>query len=119
MDNTVLIVDDSLYMRELIKEALSSKGYEVVGEAATGEEALDMAFDLLPDYITLDNILPDMIGTDILSVFKEEGLSSKVLMISAVGQQAVVEEVMRLGAVGYLVKPFEQNQLVQAIDAAN
>jgi len=92
MSKRVLIVDDSLYMRTIIKDALTNAGYEVVGLAANGESAIDMAFDLEPDLITLDNILPDMIGTDILRVFKDEGLLSKVIMISAVGQQSVVDE---------------------------
>ena len=69
MSKNVLIVDDSLYMRTLIKDALSENGFNIVGEAANGEEAIDLAFELLPDIITLDNILPDMIGTDILKVF--------------------------------------------------
>ncbi len=87
MTKSVLIVDDSLHMRTLIKDALEGGGYTVVGQAANGEEAIDMAFELQPDFITLDNILPDMIGIDILKVYQEEGLKSKVLMISAVGQK--------------------------------
>jgi two-component system, chemotaxis family, chemotaxis protein CheY len=118
MAQSVLIVDDSLYMRTLIKEALESKGYKVVGQAANGEEAIDLAFELQPDLITLDNILPDMIGTDILKVYKEEGLKSKVVMISAVGQESVVNEGIRLGARAYIVKPFTNEQLVDAISKA-
>ncbi|MEM9675204.1 MAG: response regulator [Cyclobacteriaceae bacterium] len=115
MSKTVLIVDDSLFMRTLIKKALISGGFEVVGEATNGEEALDMAFEHLPDYITLDNILPDMIGTDILAIFKEEDLPSKVLLISAVGQKSVVEQGISLGAIGYLVKPFEAEELIATL----
>ena len=115
---SVLIVDDSLYMRTLIKDALESGGYSVVGQASNGEEAIDLAFELQPDLITLDNILPDMIGTDILKVYKEEGLKSKVIMISAVGQESVVNEGLRLGACAYIVKPFTNDQLVQAITNA-
>lgn len=115
MSKNVLIVDDSLYMRTLIKDALTEGGYNVIGEAANGEEAIDLAFELVPDIITLDNILPDMIGTDILKVFKEEGLSSKVIMISAVGQDSVITEGLSLGALDYLVKPFTQEKLISAI----
>ncbi len=100
MSKSVLIVDDSLYMRTLIKDALEAGGYNVVGQAANGEEAIDLAFELQPDFITLDNILPDMIGTDILKVYKEEGLRSKIIMISAVGQESVVNEGLRLGSEG-------------------
>ncbi len=115
MSKKVLIVDDSLYMRTLIKDALTEKGFNVVGEAANGEEAIDLAFELIPDIITLDNILPDMIGTDILKVFKEEGLPSKVIMISAVGQDSVINEGLSLGALDYIVKPFTSEKLVTAL----
>lgn len=115
MAKSVLIVDDSLYMRTLIKDALEVSGYSIVGQAANGEEAIDLAFELQPDVITLDNILPDMIGTDILKVYHEEGLKSKVIMISAVGQESVVNEGLRLGATAYIVKPFTSEQLVEAL----
>jgi len=115
MAKSVLIVDDSLYMRTLIKDALESGGFNVVGQASNGEEAIDMAFELQPDLITLDNILPDMIGTDILKVYNEEGLRSKVVMISAVGQESVVSEGLKLGARAYIVKPFTNEQLVEAM----
>lgn len=115
MSKNVLIVDDSLYMRTIIKDALEANGYTVVGQASNGEEAIDLAFELNPDYITLDNILPDMIGTDILKVYKEEGLDAKVIMISAVGQESVVNEGISLGAVDYIVKPFTNDQLIQAM----
>lgn len=116
MNKKVLIVDDSLYMRTLIKDALQGVGYEIVGMAANGESAIDMAFELQPDIITLDNILPDMLGIDVLKVLKEEELRSKIIMISAVGQQSVVDEGIRLGATDYIVKPFTTEQLISVID---
>ena len=115
MSKKVLIVDDSLYMRTIIKDALEGAGYTIIGQAANGESAIDLAFELDPDIITLDNILPDMIGTDILKVYKEEGLRSKVIMISAVGQESVIQEGMNLGASDYIVKPFTSEQLVQSV----
>lgn len=118
MAKNVLIVDDSLYMRTLIKDALEKGGYKVIGQAANGEEAIDMAFELQPDIITLDNILPDMIGTDILKVYKDEGLQSKVYMISAVGQESVIKEGLALGAKAYVVKPFTSEQLISVINAS-
>ena len=116
MAKRVLIVDDSLYMRTIIKDALTGAGFEIVGQAANGESAIDMAIDLEPDLVTLDNILPDMIGTDILKVLKDEGLESKIIMISAVGQQSVVDEGMNNGADDYIVKPFTSEQLVEAVE---
>jgi two-component system chemotaxis response regulator CheY len=111
----VLVVDDSLYMRTLIKDALTSAGYEVVGMAANGESAIDLAFELQPDIITLDNILPDMLGLDILKTLKKEDVKAKVVMVSAVGQQSVVEEGLNLGASEYIIKPFTTEQLLDKV----
>lgn len=117
MGKRVLIVDDSLYMRTMICEIVTGAGYEVVGQAGDGESAIDMALELQPDLITLDNILPDMIGTDILQVLKEgEKIGAKVIMISAVGQESVVKEGLRLGADAYIVKPFTIEGLVDTIN---
>lgn len=115
MNKNVLIVDDSLYMRTVIKEALQKGGYTVVGEASNGEEAIDMAFELQPDFITLDNILPDMIGTDILKVYRDEELPAKIIMITAVGQKTVIDEGLGLGASAFIVKPFTNNQLLDTM----
>lgn len=116
MSKNVLIVDDSLYMRTVIKDALQEGGYEVVGQAANGEEAIDLAFELQPDIITLDNILPDMIGIDILKAFRQEGLTSKVIMVSAVGQENVIQEGLGAGADDYIVKPFTSSQLLDVLE---
>jgi two-component system chemotaxis response regulator CheY len=118
MSKTVLIVDDSLYMRTVIKDTLEQGGFRIVGQAANGEEAIDLAFELQPDIITLDNILPDMIGTDILKVYKEEGLKSAVIMISAVGQESVINEGLALGAKAYIVKPFTSEQLLASVNSS-
>lgn len=111
----VLIVDDSRYMRVLIREALEKGGYKVIGEAATGEEAIDLAFELEPDIITLDNILPDMVGSDILRVFREDAIQTKVILISGVGQEEVIKEGLDLGAVDYVTKPFTSEQIIEVL----
>lgn len=117
MRKTVLIVDDSLYMRTQINEALIKAGFEIIGQAANGEQAIEMALELKPDLITLDNILPDMIGIDILKILKqEEKIEAKVIMISAVGQDAVIKEGMDLGASDYIVKPFTPDGLVVVVN---
>jgi two-component system chemotaxis response regulator CheY len=115
MKKKVLIVDDSLYMRTMIKDALVDAGYEIVGLASNGENAIDMAFELEPDIITLDNILPDMLGLDVLKTLKEEGITSKVIMISAVGQESIINQSIDTGAHKYLVKPFTIDQLIEII----
>ena len=118
MSKSVLIIDDSLYMRTLINNALSEDGYEVVGMAADGETGIEMALEFEPDVITLDNVLPDMIGLDILKILKDEGIESTIVMVSAVGQQSIVDEGMGLGAADYIVKPFTAEGLVEKVNAA-
>lgn len=115
MKKKVLIVDDSLYMRSLILKSFQAaeEEYEVVGQAANGEQAIDLAMALEPDLITLDNILPDMIGSDVLEVFQAEELATKVIMISAVGQESVIQDCLKLGAVAYMVKPFTPEELLE------
>jgi len=115
MKKKVLIVDDSLYMRSLILKSfqVAEEEYEVVGQAANGEQAIDLAMALEPDLITLDNILPDMIGSDVLEVFQAEELATKVIMISAVGQESVIQDCLKLGAVAYMVKPFTPEELLE------
>ena len=111
----ILIVDDSSYIRSTLRTTLESNGYDVVGTAKDGESAIDMAIDLIPDVITLDNILPDMTGIDVLKALKERNLSSKVIMISAVGQQSAITEGLANGAQDYIVKPFNNEELVDII----
>ena len=118
MGRKILIVDDSAYMRSVIKTALVKEGYEVVGEAGDGETAIDLALDLNPDLITLDNILPDMMGLEILKVLHDENLQSKVIMVSAVGQQTMVNKGIELGASAYLVKPFTSESLIETVNKA-
>ncbi|MDT8411784.1 MAG: response regulator [Vicingaceae bacterium] len=114
----VLIVDDSLYMRTMIESALSSANYEIVGHAATGEEAIEKALELEPDIITLDNVLPDMIGIDVLKILiGEEEIKSKIIMISAVGQDNIIDEGLSNGALDYLVKPFTPEILIDKINS--
>ena len=118
MSKSVLIIDDSLYMRTLINNALSEDGYEVVGMAADGETGIEMALEFEPDVIKLDNVLPDKIGLDILKILKDEGIESTIVMVSAVGQQSIVDEGMGLGAADYIVKPFTAEGLVEKVNAA-
>ena len=117
MSKSVLIVDDSPYMRQTIREAMVSAGFETINEASTGEAAIDKSFELNPDLITLDNLLPDMVGTDILKVIKEQGINAKVIMVSAVGQKSVIEEGLQLGASHYIVKPFSSQQLIELVSS--
>ena len=119
MKKRILIIDDSMFIRTLINDAVIAAGYEVVGQAGTGEEGISLALELKPDLITLDNILPDMVGLDIVRVLKsEEKLASKIIMLSAVGQESVVQQGLALGAEEYLTKPFDASQMIASIKKA-
>ncbi len=114
--NTVLIVDDSIYSRSTIRNVLSGAGYTIVGEADKGELAIDMASQLMPDLITLDNVMPDMMGFDVLKALKASKVKSKIIFVSAVGQQTVVNKALEIGAVDYLAKPFTEEKLLKVVD---
>lgn len=116
MKKRVLIVDDSVYMRMLIRTALEKEGYEIVAEAANGESAIEMALEHQPDLITLDNVMPDMMGLEVIGTLREEEVSSQIIVISAVGQQMMIDKEKALGIADYIVKPFTPEQLVEVVE---
>ncbi|MBT9395468.1 response regulator [Hymenobacter sp. NST-14] len=118
MKNRILIVDDSFYMRTMLKNMLTDAGYEVVGEAANGQQALEMATATRPDLITLDVILPDNTGLDVLKGIRQEQPEVKVVMCSAVGQEVIVNEALESGATAYIVKPFSEEKVLEIVGAA-
>lgn len=118
MKNRILIVDDSFYMRTMLKNMLTDAGYEVVGEAANGQQALEMASATRPDLITLDVILPDNTGLDVLKGIREEQPDVKVVMCSAVGQEVIVNEALESGATAYIVKPFSEEKVLEIVGSA-
>ena len=120
MMKKVLIVDDSMFMRKSIKSALIASGkYDVIGEAPNGDQGIELALELNPDIITMDNILPDMLGVDIIKELRKEELESKIIMISAVGQDNIIDECKKSGANDYLVKPFTNEILIEKLDNLN
>jgi two-component system chemotaxis response regulator CheY len=118
MNKRILIVDDSFYMRTMLKNMLTDAGYEVVGEAANGEQAIEMAAATQPDLITLDVILPDNTGLDVLKNLRQSQPNSKVVMCSAVGQEVIVDEAIENGALAYIVKPFSEEKVLEIVGAA-
>ncbi|GAB4247620.1 MAG: response regulator [Ekhidna sp.] len=111
----VLVVDDSLYMRSLIKIALMKQPYEIVGEAGDGSIAVQMIKKLEPDVVILDNILPDMLGVEILEIVRNEGISTKVVMVSQMTLGELGERARSLGLDGYITKPFESEDIIKEL----
>lgn len=107
----VLIIDDSTYIRNLIRSILEQNGFEVTGEASTGEEALDKIAALQPGVITLDNILPDMTGIDVLKACTLSE-NTHVIMISSIGQESARQSAFDHGVAHYLTKPIDSKRLL-------
>jgi two-component system chemotaxis response regulator CheY len=114
----ILIVDDSFYMRTMLKNMLTDAGYEVVGEAPNGQTALQMAKETNPDLVTLDVILPDNTGLDVLKGIKQDNPDMKVVIVSAVGQEVIVNEAIENGALAYIVKPFSEDKVLETVGNA-
>ncbi len=111
----VLVVDDAAFMRFMIKTILKGMGHDVVGEASDGEEACALYDQLKPDLVTLDLIMPKKGGLDALKDIRAKHPQAKVVVISAVEQRQPFMEALRLGAIDYLVKPFEKDRVIETI----
>jgi two-component system, chemotaxis family, chemotaxis protein CheY len=114
----VLIVDDAAFMRMMLKNILTKSGYEVAGEAGNGNEAVERYKDLLPDLVTMDITMPEMDGLQALKAIKAIDPKAKIIMASAMGQQSMVIEAIQSGAVDFIVKPFNEDRVVEAIKRA-
>jgi len=112
---TVLIVDDAAFMRISIKNMLTKNGYDVVGEAENGQIAVEMYKDLSPDIVTMDITMPEMTGLEALKEITKLDPQSKVVMVSAMGQEAMVRDAIISGAKGFIVKPFKEEGIIAAI----
>ncbi|WP_010477633.1 response regulator [Thermococcus zilligii] len=111
----VLIADDALFARVLLRKMLTDEGHEVVGEASTGREAVEKYAGLRPDIVTLDIIMPDMDGITTLRKIKEIDPKARVIMITSVDSEKRVVECIEAGALGYIIKPFEPSQVLSEI----
>lgn len=114
----VLVVDDAMFMRAMLKDILTKGGYEVVGEASNGNEAVSMYKELQPDIVTLDITMPVMTGLDALKAIREFDPDAKCIMCSAMGQQNMVIEAIQNGAKDFIVKPFQSERVMVALSNA-
>lgn len=115
MANRILIVDDAAFMRMMIRDILTKNGYEVVGEAQDGAQAVEKFKELKPDLITMDITMPEMDGISALKEIKKLDGNAKVIMCSAMGQQAMVIDAIQAGAKDFIVKPFQADRVIEAI----
>jgi two-component system chemotaxis response regulator CheY len=114
----VLVVDDAAFMRKMVSDALTGGGHEIVGEAANGSEAVQRFQELRPDVMTLDITMPEKDGLTALREIIAVDPGAKVVMCSALGQESKVLESIKLGAKDFVVKPFQPDRVLSAIDKA-
>lgn len=118
MSNNILVVDDAAFMRMMIKDILTKNGFNVVGEAENGAQAVEKYAELKPDLVTMDITMPEMDGISALKKIKESDPNAKILMCSAMGQQAMVIDAIQAGAKDFIVKPFQADRVLEAIQKA-
>ncbi|MCI8314093.1 MAG: response regulator [Lachnospiraceae bacterium] len=112
----VMVVDDAVFMRMTIKKMLEAHGHSVIGEAGNGVEAVKKYVEIKPEVVLLDITMPEMNGVEALKRIKEVDAKAKVIICSAMGQQAMVAQAIQSGAKDFVVKPFEEGRLAAAVD---
>ena len=115
MGKQILICDDAAFMRMMLKDILLKEGYEVVGEAVNGADGVEKYGSLKPDLVTMDITMPEMDGISALKAIRQSDPGAKVIMCSAMGQQAMVVESIQAGAKDFIVKPFQKDRVIEAI----
>ena len=113
MKSRILIVDDTLFMRSMLKDILKeSKNFDVVGEAESGKQAIDKYLELQPDMVTMDIVMPDMNGIDAMKKIFEIDPEANIVMCSVLGQESLVMESVLSGARDFIIKPFTKEKSV-------
>jgi len=115
MSKRILIVDDAAFMRMMLKDIITKNEYEVAGEAENGLKAVELYKELKPDLVMMDITMPEMDGIQAVREIKKIDPQAKIIMCSAMGQQAMVIESIQAGARDFIVKPFQAEGIVEAI----
>ena len=111
----VLIVDDAAFMRMMVKDILVKNGFQVLGEAENGAKAIEKYKELSPDLVIMDITMPEVDGIQAVKEIKKINPNAKIVMCSAMGQQAMVIEAIQAGAKDFIVKPFQADRVVEAV----
>ena len=115
MDKKILLVDDAAFMRMMIKDTLTKNGYTEILEAGNGEQALSVYAEQKPDLVLMDITMPVMDGLESLRHLKEMDPKASVVMCSAMGQEIMVVEALKLGAKDFIVKPFKPDRIMKTV----
>ncbi|MGB4589276.1 MAG: response regulator [Clostridiaceae bacterium] len=119
MSKRIMIVDDAIFMRMKLKDIVEKNGYEVVAEAQNGAEAIEKYKTERPEIVTMDITMPEMNGIEALKGIRRIDPHAKVVMCSAMGQQAMVMEAIQAGATDFIVKPFETDRVLDSLVKAS
>ena len=111
----VLIADDASFMRQMIRDIIEPEGFEVVGEASDGVEVVEKFRRLRPDLVMMDIVMPKRSGIDAVKAIKAEDAGARVVMCSALGQEALVTEAIQAGARDFIVKPFKPDAVLATL----
>ena len=115
MAKNILICDDAAFMRMMSKDILTKNGYTVAGEAENGMKAVEKYKEVTPDLVLMDITMPEMDGIQALKEIRKTDAGAKVIMCSAMGQQAMVIESIQAGAKDFIVKPFQAERVLEAV----
>lgn len=115
MPKRILITDDALFMRVTLRNILTNAGYEIVGEAANGREAVSTYAATRPDAVTMDVTMPEMDGIAAVKEIKKLDPQARIIMCTALGQKHLVLEAVSAGARDYVVKPFQPERVLEAL----
>lgn len=115
MAKEILIVDDASFMRMMIKDILTKNEFTVVGEAENGAVAVEKYNELKPDLVIMDITMPEMDGIQAVKEIMKNDSNAKIVMCSAMGQQAMVIEAIQAGAKDFIVKPFQHDRVIEAV----
>jgi len=118
MAKGILVVDDASFMRMMIKDILTKNGFEVAGEAENGAKAVEKFKELEPELVIMDITMPEMDGIQAVKEIKGIDSNAKIVMCSAMGQQAMVIEAIQAGAKDFIVKPFQADRVIEAVKKA-
>ena len=118
MGSTVMVVDDAAFMRMMLKDILNNNGYQVIGEAENGVVAIERYMELKPGITIMDITMPEMDGLQAVKEIRSKDPSARIVMCSAMGQQAMVIEAIQSGAKDFVVKPFQADRVLEAVAKA-
>ncbi len=118
MGGRIFVVDDAAFMRIMLKDILTENGYQIVGEAENGRDAVEKYKELRPDLTTMDITMPEMDGVNAVKEIRKFDAEANIVMCSAMGQQAMVIDAIQAGARDFIIKPFQPEKVVEAVRKA-